>query len=135
MNLKQWLINKFSKKPIPIERGLPEVVTTPPMPEPKAPDISPPAQELAEAIESGKIKLHTVSEGQYHTYLKHLGLDTEFFYNNFNGKLNTISYAFTEDEAKLLGQALRTYSAKEALAKKAETRNEITEYLNKTKES
>ena len=126
MNLKQWLINKFSKKPIPIERGLPE---------PKAPDISPPAQELAEAIENGKIKLHTVSEGHYLTYLKHLGLDTEFFYDNFNGKLNTISYAFTEDEAKLLGQALRTHNAKEALAKKAETRNEIAEYLNKTKES
>lgn len=131
MKLKQWLIKKFNKKPIPIERGLPEVVTTPPMPAPKAPDINHPAQELAEAIENGKIKLHTVSKGQYRTYLKHLGLDTEFFYDNFNGKLNTISYAFTEDEAKLLGQALLTYDTKEALAKKAETRNEIAEYLNK----
>jgi hypothetical protein len=125
MNLKQWLIKQFGNKE-PVE----EVPT-----EPKAPDISPPSQELAEAIENGKIKLHTVSEGHYRTYLKHLGLDTEFFYDNFNGKLNTISYAFTEDETKLLGQALRTYSAKEALAKKAETRNEITEYLNKTKDS
>lgn len=145
MNLKQWLIKQFGSKEFvesrmtsifsPQEHGLPVVETTPPMPEIKAPDISPPARELAEAIESGKVKLYKTEEGEWTTFYKSLGLPIEFLYNGFNGKLNTRDYAFTEDEAKLLGQALRTHNAKEALAKKAETRNEIAEYLNKTKES
>ena len=58
-------------------------------------------------------------------------MNTEFFYNKWDGTFNTINYTFTNDEAKLLGQALRKYNAKEALAKKAETRNEIAEYVAK----
>lgn len=126
MNLKQWLIKQFGSKEFvesrmtsifsPQEHGLPVVETTPPMPEIKAPDISPPARELAEAIENGAVTIYRV-------------------HDLWDGSFNTVDYAFTKDEAKLLSKALDVYTAKEALAKKAETKNEIAEYLNKTKES
>jgi len=137
MRLKQWLIKQFGSKEF-IENKLqstyfPEEV---PVEEPKAPDISPPSQELATAIESGAIALYKNKEDKWITYYKHSGMYyIEFFYNRWDGTFNTINYAFTNDEAKLLGQALRTYKTTLRLAKKAETRNEIAEYLNKTKES
>ena len=131
MNLKQWLINKFGKKSIPIEHGLPEVVTTPPMPEIKAPDISPPARELAEAIENGAVTIYRGKVTGWLTYYEIRGISSKFFHNTLDSSFNTVDYAFTKDEAKLLSKALDVYTAKKALAKKAKTRNDIAEYLSK----
>jgi len=133
MRLKQWLIKQFGSKEF-IENKLqstyfPEEV---PVEEPKAPDISPPAQELAEAIESGAIALYKNKEDKWITYYKHSGMYyIEFFYNRWDGTFNTINYAFTNDEAKLLAEALRKYNNKEILKNKAATRECIAVCLAK----
>lgn len=141
MRLKQWLIKQFGSKEFvesrmtsilsPQEHDLPVVETTPPIPEPKTPDISPPARDLAEAIENGAVTIYKVKVESWRRYYEILGISSEFFHDVWDESFNTVDYAFTKDEAKLLSKALDVYTTKEALAKKAKTRNDIAEYLSK----
>ena len=91
------------------------------------PDISSPAMELAEAIESGKVVLYETDRDINYTIYKCQAMNTEFILSSFC--LNTEDHSFTRDEAKLLAKALSTYNAKAKDKKQAETRGRISEYF------